>query len=133
MKAIPKFTPGRIAKPRIIDTSARARMVDGEVMRGALKARRAGLSSGLDLFSVREAMSQLLSSSGGRPGIEGATAQAKIPRIEKDWVKLEKLTRASANLPHRPSITQTAAMVLHVALSRLSDEEIEAELRKAFG
>lgn len=128
-----KFTTTGKQASRIVDTSAKARRLDTEFVRQAFNAERVASTEGLDLFSLREAMTRMLASSGGRPGVEGASAQVKIPRIEADWVKIEQIAHGASTLAHKPSVTQTAALILHLALSRISDADIEDEVRKALG
>ncbi len=118
---------------RIVDTSKKAPQLDPQVVRRAFNAKAVASTKGLDLFSLREAMKRMLASSGGRPSIEGASAQVKIPRIEADWDKIERIAQSASTLPHKPSVTQTAAVILHFALSRISNAEIEEEVRKALG
>lgn len=92
---------------------------------------QATVSSGvLDLFAVRESMTKLIRSSGGRPSIEGAESQVKIPRIEQDWTVINALASATADLPHKPSPTQVAAILLHLAISRIPKQDIEEALRR---
>jgi hypothetical protein len=117
--------------PKIGNTSKQAPKVDPALIAKAFGATAVGSTAGLDVFSLRSAIEAMLSSSGGRPSIEGATAQVKIPRIDEDWLKLEKIMQAAATPFHRPSITQTAAVILHVALAKFSEDELEAEVRRA--
>ncbi len=127
-----KFVTSSRQAPRIVDTSKTAPRLDPEVVRQAFDAKAVGSTQGLDLFSLREAMTRMLASTGGRPGIEGANDQVKIPRIEEDWVKIEKISSGASTLQRKPSNTQTAAIILHMALSRISSAEIENEMKKAF-
>lgn len=118
--------------PKINVVSKIVTKIGAQEVAAAFNAKAAGSTDGMDLLSVRESMTRLLVSSGGRPSIEGSTTQVKIPRIEADWIKLDKIAKAASSLRPRPSITQTAALILHAALSRLSEEELEEEVRKAF-
>lgn len=120
------FTVGSLPKRRIRDTSPRVEPVDTEFVRSALGATVAGSSRGLDLFEVHEAMGRLLRSSGGRPALEGVSGQAKIPKIESDWEMLADLVAGSPKREHKPSTGQMAALLLHLALSRFSKQELEA-------
>lgn len=120
------FTMGSLPKRRIRDTSPRAESVDTEFVRASLGATVAGSSKGLDLFEVHETLGRLLRSSGGRPTLEGTTAQVKIPKIESDWEKLADLVAHSPKREHKPSAGQMAAVLIHLALSRFSTQEIEA-------
>jgi len=117
---------------RIRDTSSRGERVDPQAIASAFDAKPAASTKGFDVFEVREAMSRLLRSSGGRPSLEGSNDQAKIPKIEADWEKLAELALASNDLTHKPSIGQMAAVVLHLALERLPLGELQEAVRKEF-
>jgi hypothetical protein len=89
-----------------------------------------------DLFEVRHALEGMLRSSGGRPGIASADERVKIPRIAGDWVRLQTLASAlsaSGEVRQRPSPAQVAAVVLHLALERIPEQEIEAALHRKLG
>jgi hypothetical protein len=126
-----KFAQTRIA-PKINNQSKLAPKVPADVVAETFGAQAVAQTAGLDVFALRDAMTRKLSSHGGRPGLEGADSQVKIPRIDADWRKLERITKAAATLPHKPSITQTAALILHAALSKMSEDELEIEVRRAF-
>jgi len=127
-----RFVSGVKNRRKIVDTSAKARRLDTRIVEKAFSARAVGSSKGLDLFAVRASMERMLQSSGGRPSLEGAVSQAKIPRIAEDWEKLGKLVVVSSDLRHKPSLGQMAAMVLHLALGRIPEEELEEAVRKEF-
>jgi hypothetical protein len=128
MASVKVVSSGR--KRRIIDISQKAHHVDAAIVAKAFDAMPAGSSTGLDLFALREAMRRMLKSTGGRPALEGSASQAKIPRIAEDWRKLEKLAAATGDLEHKPSVGQMAAMVLHLGLQRISEDEVRAAIRK---
>jgi len=127
-----RFVSGAKKSGQIVDTSPKARKLDPELVEKAFGARPVGSSAGLDLFTVRESMKRMLQSSGGRPSLEGAISQAKIPKITADWEKLEKLVMVSSDLRHKPSIGQMAAMVLHLALGRIPEKELKEAARREF-
>jgi len=131
MKNSVKIIQTKVAR-KIGNRSKQAPKVDPEIIARAFDATAVAATHGLDLLSLRDAIASMITSHGGRPSIDAAGAQVKIPRIDEDWRKLERITRATDTLPHRPSITQAAALVLHVALARMSEEELEKELRRAF-
>ncbi|MGA7782475.1 MAG: hypothetical protein WCA85_32845 [Paraburkholderia sp.] len=117
---------------KIRDTSPRQERVGPEIVASAFGTKPSASTKGFDLFEVREAMTRLLRSSGGRPSLVGANSQVKIPKIEADWEKLAQLAMASADLAHKPSTGQMAAMVLHLALDKLPFGEIQEAVRKEF-
>lgn len=127
-----RFVSGAKTSGRIVDTSPRPAKLDQNLVAKAFKSRRVGSSEGLDLFAVRASMEKMLQSSGGRPSLEGTVSQAKIPKIASDWKKLEKMVLASSDLRHKPSISQMAAMVLHLALGRIPERELKEAARKEF-
>jgi hypothetical protein len=127
-----RFVSGAKKNGLIVDISKKARKLDPELLEKAFSARPVGSSEGLDLFAVRAAMEKMLQSSGGRPSLEGAVSQVKIPKITADWEKLEELVMLSSNLKHKPSIGQMAAMVLHLALGRIPEKELKEAARREF-
>lgn len=127
-----KFVSGVKPGSRITDTSRKRKKLDAGLIEKAISTRLAASSRGLDLFAVREAMGRMLQSSGGRPALLGADAHVKIPKITSDWALLEKLANGSNDLKHKPSPAQVAAMVLHLALGRIPQEDLEAAMRREF-
>lgn len=127
-----KFVSGVKPGRAITDSSRKLKQVPAGVIEKAFKARPAGSSSGLDLFAVREAMRKMLQSTGGRPALLGADQHVKIPKITADWALLEKLADRSNDLRHKPSPAQVAAMVLHLALDRIPEKDLEAAARGQF-
>jgi hypothetical protein len=126
MKPDIKFVTTSKRDQLIVNSSPlKDKKLDPEIVRKAFGAKRVGSTAGLDLFGLREVMGRMLASTGGRPSIEGAGAQVKIPRIEEDWAKIEKITASLANnLRHKPTSTQTAAFILHMALDKLTAADI---------
>jgi hypothetical protein len=127
-----RFVSGAGRPVRILDTSRRAPKMDPAAFEKAFDAKPLGSSEGFDLFAIRDAMDKMLRSTGGRPALDGAVSQAKIPRIAADWEKLEQLLSVSAGMKHKPSVGQMAAMVLHLALGRIPEDELREAARKAF-
>jgi hypothetical protein len=127
-----KFVSGK-SKPILRDSSKnKAPRIDQSVIAKAFDSQAMSSFEGFDLFAVRESMTQLLRSSGGRPSLEGAESQVKIPRIETDWTVIDALAHATADMPHKASPTQVAAILLHLAISRISKRDIEEALRKEY-
>ena len=127
-----KFVSGVKPGSRITDNSRKRKKLDAGLIEKAFNTRLAASSRGLDLFAVREAMGRMLQSSGGRPALLGADAHVKIPKITSDWALLEKLANGSNDLKHKPSPAQVAALVLHLALGRIPQEDLEAATRREF-
>lgn len=125
------FIHGR-TKTVIADSSRRLPRIEPALVEQAFSARAAGSSAGLDILSVRDLMERTLRSSGGRPSLESASGQAKIPRIPSDWDKIESLSAACSDLPMRPSPGQVAAMLIHIALASIAEKDIELTARREF-
>jgi len=121
---------------RIVNTSPRANVLDGAIVAKTLGGRPTGYKLGKDtspitLFQVREELSRLLSSAGGRPSLAGMQDKVKIPRFSQDWVKIEALADTAAQgMAFRPSPAHVAAVLLHEALERFSDEEVRQAVRQ---
>lgn len=116
---------------RIVNTSAGAKKLDRTVIAKALGASATGYKLGRDtspitLYQIREELSRLLSSAGGRPSLDGMQDKVKIPRFSDDWIKIEALANTAAvGMTFRPSPAHVAAVLLHEALERFSAEELE--------
>lgn len=115
---------------RIANISARAKALDGVAVSKALGGKPTGYLLGKDtspitLYQIREELSRLLSSAGGRPSLMGMQDKVKIPRFSEDWVKIEALANSAAeSMTFRPSPAHVAAVLLHEALERFSDEDV---------
>ena len=119
---------------RVVNTSARPhsaiRVLDGATVAKALGAQATGYSLGSDnnpitLYQMRGELARLLTSAGGRPSLAGAQDKVKIPRFSQDWAKIEALAdTAAVGMTFRPSPAQVAAVLLHEALERFSEEDM---------
>jgi len=74
-------------------------------------------------FALRAEVTSRLSSSGGRPSLDGTTRRQKIPLSDTDWALLEQLAENLADQEYRPSPSQVASILLHRALKSLSQAE----------
>lgn len=119
---------------RVVAEGVSARRVDHAVVERAFGegiAARVEAGAGLDLWALKRTLRNMLRSSGGRPGFADAPSQVKIPKVADDWKRLEAIARAMRDLPFKPSPTQVAASVLHLALQNLSDDEIKRSLTRS--
>lgn len=123
---------------RIKATSARTtRRIDARAVAQAFGARPAGIGTGtggdthpLSLWQLRGEIERLLQSTGGRPALPTEGERVKIPKIPSDWTFIEAVAANTANLPLRPSPAQVAAVMLHMAVSRFSADEITTALQR---
>jgi hypothetical protein len=105
----------------IRDTGTPLPRVDPHQVQQALGAEVSteGLAEALapvTLFALREELVSRLQSSGGRPGLAGATRRAKIPLRDDEWDKLEELAAALASPGFAPSAGQVASVLLTLSL-----------------
>ncbi len=116
---------------RIVNTSGRAKALNGAAVAKALGAQATGYTLGKDtnpftLYQIREELARLLASAGGRPSLAGMQDKVKIPRFSQDWVRIEALAnKAAQGMAFRPSPAHVAAVLLHEALERLTDEDVQ--------
>lgn len=121
---------------RIKTTSARAsKRINALTVAQAFGARPAGIGTSgdtnpLSLLQLRGELERLLQSTGGRPALPTEGERVKIPKIPSDWTFIEAVAANTANLPLRPSPAQVAAVMLHMAVSRFSTDEITNALQR---
>lgn len=70
----------------------------------------------IGLFALREEVSRLLQSTGGRPALEGVEERQKIPLMKGDWEKLKTIAARAEAEGARPSPGQVASLLLHRAI-----------------
>lgn len=61
-----------------------------------------------------------LSSSGGRPGLGGATRRQKIPLTESDWSQFKALSAELRRAKCKVSAGQIASELIHAALQQMT-------------
>ncbi|MCX7170977.1 MAG: hypothetical protein NTY41_12015 [Proteobacteria bacterium] len=121
---------------RIKATPAQAtRRIDARNVAQAFGARPTGVGTGRDtnpfsLWQLRDELERLLQSTGGRPALPTEGERVKIPKIPSDWTFIETVAANATELPLRPSPAQVAAVMLHMAVSRLSTDEITSALQR---
>jgi hypothetical protein len=116
-----KIHPGESTFPVIRDTSPTPPRIDPARIAEALGAepsgeRLQGALAPVTLFALREELINRLQSSGGRPGLAGATRRAKIPLNDQEWLKLEELAAAVSSPGFSPSAGQIASVLLTLSL-----------------
>ena len=121
---------------RIKATSARTtKHIDARTVAQAFGARPMGVGTGRDtnpfsLWQLRGELERLLQSTGGRPALPTEGERVKIPKIPSDWTFIEAVAASATELPLRPSPAQVAAVMLHMAVSRFSTDEITNALQR---
>lgn len=121
---------------RIKATSARVpKRIDARAVAQAFGAHPTGVGTGRDtnpfsLWQLRGELERLLQSTGGRPALPTEGERVKIPKIPSDWTFIEAVAANATDLPLRPSPAQVAAVMLHMAVSRFSTDEITSALQR---
>lgn len=105
--------------PRV-SPNAVAKALGGEVVG---KSRQQPLTP-IGILALREQVTRLLVSSGGRPALEGSVGRQKIPLHEGDWQKLKKMAAAVATGGVKPTPGQMASLLLHRAIAEALGELI---------
>jgi hypothetical protein len=98
---------------------ARMRAAAAQAGPGPLDHLRKGARTGMSFASLAENISRQLSSSGGRPALEGAVGRKKIPLQSGDWQCLERAVAKLHRQGVRSSAGQVASVLLHEQIERL--------------
>lgn len=119
--------------PRVRSTSKRAKRIDPARVASALGAEPAGAEislkgSPLSLFGLRQELARRLTSTGGRPSLEGTTRRQKIPMHDADWERCEELAERVADQEIRPTAGQVAGILLHQSLEILDIGKLKARV-----
>jgi len=106
-------------------TGARARRVDSKAVAkvlGAVVDQQAAIKgSRLTTTALHQQVLSRLASSGGRPGLEGATLRPKVPMTPEDWAALEGLAEAFAAKGVRATPSQVASAIIHKHMAQIKD------------
>ena len=101
-----------VSKTRKIPVKAVAEALGGKVV-STTKRRN---TSPVGLIALREQVSRLLKSTGGRPALENSEGRQKIPLQKGDWERLQKLAEEIAGDEKKPTPAQIASLLLHRAI-----------------
>lgn len=112
---------------RLEDDSPVVPKLASERVATALSAKEVFKAEGLDLWAVRELLSGMMSSTGGRPTLAGVRAQAKIPKIEDDWEKLKILSGTLNVGDYKVTPGQLAAVLIHKGLLSATKQELQRD------
>ena len=131
---MPKVTfSARSAKGRIRNVSARPRLGQDEFRAAFADARPLGPLPGdhsdpLSLAAIGEVVQRTLRSTGGRPALEGADAvPMRVSLMHGDRAKIELI---ASHLHPRASPSQMVAVLCHLALARISEDQIADTLSR---
>lgn len=113
---------------RLRDRGATQRRVDPAAVAAALGAVDGGdaLAQGnaLSVAALCRLLGDRLQSTGGRPGLEGATRRQKIPLTDEQWAKLERLAAALTERGTTTTAGQVASVLLNQALTQVDEERL---------
>lgn len=107
--------------PRIRHTGPAHRLIAPEVVASALEGDPVGsLAEGVNpvsLVALRNEIGRRLTSTGGRPSLEGTERRQKVPLDDQDWTRLCVLADRIAVGGPRPTPGQVASALLRLALT----------------
>lgn len=111
-------------------TGSRVRRVDAKSVAIALGAdvEQHGAINGsrLATTALRREVFSRLASSGGRPGLDGATLRPKVPMTPEDWSALEELANAFAAKGVKATPSQVASAIIHKHVAQIRDGREDA-------
>ncbi len=133
MKVVAKKAQGsrKIIAPRP------AAAMTAQAFASAFDARPLG-SLGADsnpftLLQLRGEIEKRLRSTGGRPSLGDAQEKWRVGVLQDDVPKIRLLSRKSEVGQYKPSEAQVATVLIHMAISRFSPEEISDAVKRSTG
>ena len=113
-------------------TGTKMLRVDSEVFAdviGGAPIGRVGARHGspVSRAAVRQELTKLLKSTGGRPGLEGSVRRQKIPLSDDEWMRLELLSQLFAESGVKATAGQVARVLLRLVLERMTGDELVAD------
>ena len=134
---MPKVTfAARSAKGRVRNVSERPRLGQDEVRAAFADARSLGSLPGdksdpLSLAAIGQVVQRTLRSSGGRPALEGAdSVSMRVSLMHGDRAKIEVI---ASHVYPRTSPSQMVAVLCHLALAQISEDQIVDTLSRLNG
>lgn len=122
-----RFSTNNKPTKLIRDVSRKAKKVDADVIATELGAEtelQSGVSgSSITLFTLRREIYERLSSTGGRPSLDGVTRRQKIPISDQDWNQLEIIAEEISESNCSISPAQAASVLLRMSLNSLLTNE----------
>ncbi|MBB3937351.1 hypothetical protein [Aureimonas phyllosphaerae] len=92
---------------------------------GAVQGRAVGDDdSPFSLWQVAKEMERRLVSTGGRPSLPGASAQLKVNLLDEDVEILSSISDSIGVEKYKPSKSQIITILVHMALSQFSKDDI---------
>ena len=89
---------------------------------GADMEHAASFAAPHDLQHLASQLADRLSSSGGRPGLQGTRRRQKIPLTPGDWSSLELIAKRLSRPGHRVSAGQVASALIHERLQQVAQK-----------
>ena len=115
-----------LPKKRVKVTSKPSRKVAQEFVANAFNAKEIGRVSDPNdthwvLSNLAKELNNQLRSTGGRPSLVGFSEKHKLPVKTDDWAMVEAISNKFPSV----GVTQIAGLVFHLALRKVSKDEIE--------
>lgn len=124
----------RTARARLKSVPRTPSAISLESVLAALGGRALAMDVGdtrtpVTLLAVRDALSDRLRSTGGRPALSGDGLRQRVQVSTHDWKRIASIADHIEVGRHKPSPAQVASVLIHLALERISPGEIDRLIR----
>lgn len=114
---------------RIRDIGVRSQKIESDTVAQALNAEVVSSTeihgSPITMYALRKAIGERLTSTGGRPSLEGNTRRQKIPISDQDWKELKHI--AEEELGSRSvSPAQVGALLIRFGIAQIRKSGVKA-------
>lgn len=114
---------------RIRDIGVRSEKLESNAVAQALTAEFVSSQdihgSPITMYSLRQAIGERLTSTGGRPGLTGNTRRQKIPISDQDWNELKHIAEEElGSMSVSPS--QVGAMLIRFGIAQIRKSGVKA-------
>lgn len=122
---------------KIKDTGKTQRRVNAKLVAKALGAEDAGIEidtrqGPISLFTLRQFLLGKLSSTGGRPCLQGTRkTRSKISFFDEDWEKIELLSKYYREEGINVTSSQIASALIHAEVSKIDTSKIKLKAHSA--
>lgn len=119
----------RSARDRLVDVSRKPAPAPAEHVIAAFGGKSLGRPFGdtaapVTLLAIRDALTDRLRSTGGRPALAGDGARQRVQVSADDWRIITDIAGHVEVGRHRPSPAQVASVLIHLALERIPSADI---------